>query len=242
MNPLVSIIIPTYNHSSFLKEAIESIINQSFQNWEALIIDNYSVDDTVKVINSFKDPRIFHELHRNRGVIASSRNKGISLSKGKYIAFLDSDDRWHPEKLNTCIYYLNQGYELVAHGLRWFGEREKDYFCGPIEKTSYNSLLKYGNCLTPSATVVVKEKLISVKCFSEDPDLVSSEDYHLWIKLSLKNIKVFVIKDILGDYRIHSNNESSKVEKHLNSVLKAVNSFFPVPKEQSIGLFLLNYT
>src|SRR5687767_4383972 len=94
--PLVSVIIPTYNHAPFLREALESLIAQDFRDWEALVVNNYSTDDTLEVVRSFDDRRIRVENFRNNGVIGASRNLGIRLSRGKYIAFLDSDDKWYP--------------------------------------------------------------------------------------------------------------------------------------------------
>ncbi|MDP2842393.1 MAG: glycosyltransferase family A protein, partial [Acetobacterium sp.] len=91
--PLVSVVIPTYNHAGFLREALESLVAQTFSDWEALVVNNYSEDDTLDVVEAFNDPRIRVENFRNNGVIGASRNRGIRLSKGKYIAFLDSDDK-----------------------------------------------------------------------------------------------------------------------------------------------------
>ena len=83
--PLVSIIIPTYNHANFLGKALESVIHQTYNNWEAIVIDNYSTDETNKIVNKYKDPRIQYLKINNDGVIAKSRNLGIDVAKGKWI-------------------------------------------------------------------------------------------------------------------------------------------------------------
>ena len=90
--PLVSIVIPTYNHGNYIGKAIKSLINQTYQNWEAIIIDNQSSDQTYEEIKNYSDSRIKYFEINNNGVIAKSRNYGISISKGDWIAFLDSDD------------------------------------------------------------------------------------------------------------------------------------------------------
>ena len=90
--PLVSIVIPTYNHANYLSKALQSVLDQTYKNWEAIVIDNHSTDDTNEVINRYVDPRIKYLKIHNCGVIAKSRNVGIQTAKGEWIAFLDSDD------------------------------------------------------------------------------------------------------------------------------------------------------
>ena len=95
--PLVSVIVPTYNRGWCVERAIKSILSQTYKNFELIVVDNASTDDTVAKIDSFKDTRIRIVEINNDGIVAKSRNRGIRCSKGKYIAFLDSDDVWHPE-------------------------------------------------------------------------------------------------------------------------------------------------
>jgi glycosyltransferase involved in cell wall biosynthesis len=223
--PDVSVIIPTYNHANFLREALQSVVTQSFQNWEAIVVNNYSDDDTISVIESFADPRIRLENFHNKGVIAASRNQGIKLSRGRYLAFLDSDDKWYPEKLKQCLPFLESGADLISHGLLRIGEASGNLYCGPQSKATYDSLLDKGNCITPSATVVRKNLVESVGCYSESATIVTSEDYHLWIKLARSGIKMQFTTEILGEYRIHTGNQSGAVIKHLDSVIAVVNEF-----------------
>ena len=99
--PIVSIVIPTYNHAKFISKALKSVIDQTYKNWEAIIIDNESIDETYKLINNFNDQRIKYFKIANDGVIAKSRNLGINEAKGEWIAFLDSDDWWTKDKLEV---------------------------------------------------------------------------------------------------------------------------------------------
>ena len=111
LRPLVSIIIPTYPQATYIGKALQSIIDQTFKNWEAIIIDNHSTDDTQKILNQFVDPRIKCLKIKNNGIIAKSRNLGIKFAKGEWIAFLDSDDWWTKDKLEICI--NNAGVVLI---------------------------------------------------------------------------------------------------------------------------------
>lgn len=232
--PLVTVVIPTYNHAHFLREALQSVCAQSFFEWEVVVVNNYSEDDTVAVVESFADPRIRLENFKNNGVIAASRNRGIDLARGRYVAFLDSDDLWYPDKLLRCVPHLDQGADLVCHGLRYVGRRDGDMYCGPQRRATFDALLDEGNCITPSATVVRKDILESVGAFSEDPAIVTSEDYHLWLKLAKAGTRMRFIKEILGKYRIHSGNQSVSVLWHLKSVLSVVGEFLPESSSNSL--------
>lgn len=231
--PVVTVVIPTYNHAHFLREALQSLCAQSFSNWEAIVVNNYSEDDTIAVVASFSDPRIRLENFRNNGVIASSRNRGIALAQGQYIAFLDSDDIWYPEKLSHCMQSFDDNVDLVCHGLHWFGNEERDMFCGPAQRATFDALLDKGNCITPSATVVRKSILDLVGGFSQNPVVVTSEDYHLWLRLAKIGARMIFLKEILGGYRTHSANQSSAALRHLQSVLQVIEEFLPMQSSSS---------
>ena len=114
--PLVSVVIPTFNHAPLLKIALQSVIAQTFTNWEAIVVNNFSTDATVEVVESFNDSRIKLINFSNNGVIAASRNVGIKMATASYIAFLDSDDIWYPEKLQKCSEQIFAGHNFVNHG------------------------------------------------------------------------------------------------------------------------------
>ena len=117
MNPLVSIIIPTYNRAEDLKRALQSVFDQTFTDWEVVVVDNHSIDNTDSLIESFNDPKIRLFKIYNEGVIAASRNLGLKHALGEYVAFLDSDDWWHPQKLEVSLKYLELGADVVYHSL-----------------------------------------------------------------------------------------------------------------------------
>ncbi|MBL1140635.1 MAG: glycosyltransferase [Proteobacteria bacterium] len=211
--PLISVVIPTYNHARFLESALQSVVDQSYAEWEVIVVNNYSEDNTIDVVNSFNDSRIKLINYKNHGIIAAGRNKGISLSKGEYIAFLDSDDIWYRDKLKECIYLLNKDYDLVCHGEYWVtnSKNRRRIIYGPEKRAAYRSLLFDGNCISTSAAVVRKKALDKVENFNESPDMVTVEDYDLWLRLSKSGAKIGFVERILGEFRIHDMNNSKAV-------------------------------
>ena len=223
--PDVSIVIPTFNHAKFLAAALQSIKIQSFQNWEAIIVNNFSTDETLQIIASFNEPRFRVINFQNNGVIAASRNEGTRHSKASFIAFLDSDDIWYVDKLDQCIGELQKGNDVVCHGEKWVSanSRSRDIVYGPSSNATHDNLLYGGNCLSTSATVVRKTILETVGGFSEDPRFTTAEDYELWMKIAKVTNKFVFIREILGEYRRHELGASSAVERHLTAELAVVN-------------------
>ena len=209
-HPLISVIIPNYNQSKFLPLALDSVISQSFNNWEVLIIDNHSSDETDEVIKPYLSEKISLLKINNYGIIGASRNLGIEHSKGDLIAFLDSDDFWYPEKLKCCLQKLSQGYDLVCHAEVWVGpgKRRRNMYYGPEARATYESLLLNGNSISTSAVVVRREWLKWVGSFSVQSEYVTAEDYDLWLKLSRNGARIGFIEAVLGEYLIHGSNQS----------------------------------
>ena len=220
-----SIILPTYNRAgTYLKGAIDSIVSQSYDNWELLIIDNHSQDFTDELIDSYKDHRIKTYKIHNNGNIAKSRNLGIKKSSGDYIALIDSDDFWHKDKLKISLEYLEKNkLNGLCHSEYWLyetGETETRHY--GLAGFSYNNLLKNGNNLSLSAVIVHADILKDVKGFSEDIEYVTAEDSDLWLKLAKNNYKIKFIKDVMGTFRIHQYSESSDVDKNIKAICSVI--------------------
>ena len=115
-SPLISVVIPTFNHADFLELAISSVVEQTYQNFEIVIVDNHSNDHTIEVLDSFNDDRIHLHKINNNGVIAASRNLGVDHSKGEWIAYLDSDDYWYPTRLQTLVNRMHSElkYDVIS--------------------------------------------------------------------------------------------------------------------------------
>lgn len=224
-SPLISIIIPTYNHAEFLKDSLGSVISQTYKNWEAIVVNNYSEDNTKEVVDDFNEPRIKLIDFRNNGIIAASRNKAIIEANGEIVAFLDSDDLWYPDKLEVCVGKLvSEGQDAVCHGEKWIWVDgcSRDVQYGPASSSDYNSLLFDGNCISTSALICRREHVLSVGCFSEDKEIVTAEDYDLWLKLARSGVNFSFITTILGEYRIHPGGSSQAIRKNVRAIINVI--------------------
>lgn len=234
--PTISVVIPTYNHAGYLGEALRSLRDQTRGDWEAIVVNNYSEDETIQVVESFADPRIRLENFRNNGIIGASRNRAIELVRGEFIAFLDSDDLWLPRKLETCMARFTPEIGLVAHDLQRFGRVGGIIHSGPAERATLARLLLEGSCITPSAAIVRTDILRQVSGFSESPEVVTAEDYHLWLKLAAAGVKMAFVSEVLTRYRVHSGSQSASALRHLKAVSRVVDEFSSVAASAGAGM------
>ena len=240
--PLVSIVIPTYNHAFFLGKALESILNQTFKNWEAIVIDNNSTDGTNKVISKINDARIKCLKINNNGVIARSRNLGVKSAKGDWIAFLDSDDWWTKDKLEICLKNTDDQVDIVYHNLEVKYENskflfKKEYLKGrqlkkPILIDLLESGITKGNAIGNSSVIIRKNILNKIGGISESIELVGSEDYNTWLRVAQITNQFQYLDKNLGYILIHDNNTSKKDMSvpQREAVLKFMNLFSPQQK------------
>jgi len=221
LNPRISIVIPTYNHAHFLRTALDSIRAQTFSGWEAIVVNNFSEDDTIAVVESYDDPRIRLVNFANHGIIAAARNHGLSLTHAPFVAFLDSDDFWYPEKLQRCMDKLAQRYDLVCHAEVWVGpgEQRRTVHYGPEARATYESLLLDGNCISTSAVVLRREWLEYAGGFSVEAEFVTAEDYELWLKLARNGARIGFLDEVLGEYLIHDGNQSRAALRNMQAVM-----------------------
>lgn len=219
--PLVSIIIPSYNHAEYIGTAIWSALNQSYKSIEVIIIDNFSQDATNKIIEKILKDNVNISVYkiRNEGVISASRNLGAKYARGEWLAFLDSDDFWRPNKIETCINHaLKSNCDLVCHAEEWVFEEAKrsiDKQYGPKKLAQYKKLLYRGNCISTSAVILRRSKFDEAGGFSVNRNYAGVEDYDLWLRLSKNEISIEFIEEILGSYRIHKSNISGQLKRQL---------------------------
>ena len=220
MNTLISVIIPTFNRASTLKKAIESVIKQTYSDWEVILVDNSSTDDTLEILEEFNNINIKLLTVNNNGVIGYSRNVGIEHSSGKYIAFLDSDDWWDCEKLSESVLLLESGnIDVVYHNCQIISDQSRgDTHCRRLSKEVFSDLIINGNTLVTSSVVVLKSAIIDLGCFSEDKEVIGWEDYHLWIRLAEANFQFGLIKKSLGFYRKGEDNFDTPQRALLNLI------------------------
>ena len=187
MTPLVSIIMPAYNCEKYITEAIASVVNQTYPSWELIVIDDGSQDNTVNIVKGLvlKDKRInLYQNERNMGV-SKTRNKGISVAKGQWIAFLDSDDCWAPEKLQRqlCISEEHKEAEFIFSASRFMDENGGLFkWIMPVpEVVTYRDLLKH-NVISCSSVLISRQCLGNHRMISD----AIHEDFALWLEI-LKN-------------------------------------------------------
>jgi len=214
MLPIFSILIPTYNQKNFLKRALDSVLSQSFGNFEVLVIDDGSTDGTQELINSYSDKRIHYEWMPNSGGPAGPRNAGIENSRGGWIAFLDADDFWFPNKLQSVAEVISAHHEIDVICHNEYSQKScggrRLLFHGPYESDFYKVLLIQGNRLSTSAVVVRSEFLNSNKLrFNLSNNFVIVEDYDLWLSIAFCQGRFYFMRDILGVYSVGNESLSS---------------------------------
>lgn len=207
--PLVSVIIPSYKHGHLIGRALQSVIDQSHSNWEALVVDNHSSDQTDQIVEGFNDPRIKLLKIHNNGVIAASRNMGIRAAKGDWIAFLDSDDWWDSNKLGKCLDYANDDFDVIYHRLKCYSLNPLNEItidgkvdCRDLAPNPYHNLFNHGPGLTTSAIVARKSSITSVNCFDDDANIAGGEDIDLWLRLAKLGCRFKLVDSFLGFYLI----------------------------------------
>lgn len=196
----ISVIVTTYNRPKFLKETLDSILNQTYEDFELIVVDNNSNYDFFKLIDSFNDARIKAYQNDNNGVIAVNRNFGIKKASGQYITFCDDDDLWLKNKLEEQLKFSNNLNEniLVHSNTILFGNKVSRKVTKKLNIVNFEDFY-LSNPITLSSVFLTNcDKIF----FDEDPSKKASEDFDLWIKLFLNGYKIILIKEPLIEYRI----------------------------------------
>ncbi len=217
---IFSIVTPTYNRCKLLKRAIDSVVNQTLQNWELLIIDNHSIDGTKELVKTYENEKIKYLQIKNSGIIAKSRNLGIKNSEGAFIAFLDSDDWWYSNKLEIISRYIKD-YDFIYHEMDVFinEKKSKDKLrVRDLKSPIFDDLMINANAIINSSVVFRSSLIDEVGLIDESNDLSSIEDYDFWIQISRKTNLFKLIPDSLGGYQKHASNESKFSDSSINKI------------------------
>ena len=220
MNDIVSIITPSYNSAKFIDNCVKSVLSQTFQDWEMIIVDDFSEDQTKQIITSLSkhDSRI-KTIFLDENIGASkARNIAISAAKGRYIAFLDSDDLWHPNKLEKQIMFMQKKniafsyttYQSISE------DAERVYYIikAPYLMTYYDYLK---NTIIGCLTVIVDRKKVGD---FEMLDIRSSHDMALWLLIMKRGFNAYGLDENLASYRILKNSNTSNKIKAVKDVWK----------------------
>jgi len=213
--PLVTVITPLFNAQDFIGETIESVLDQTYQNWEMIIVDDCSTDNSRDIVKKYeaKESRIkLIELEKNFGGPARPRNVGLDISKGDYLAFLDADDVWLKNKLQVQINeMLVNNLDFTSTDSKFIDDNSIDtiinkhkiiiFFKKIKRKATLSDVIK-GNFISTSSAIVSKN---FISKFDENKDFIGVEDMYLWMKiLNEKNVRYKYIRDKLIKYRVSS--------------------------------------
>jgi len=223
-----SVIIPTYNRAHLVGRAIQSVLNQTYQDFELIIVDDASTDNTEDVIKEFqqKDNRIIYLKHDQNKGGSAARNTGIKISKGKYIAFLDSDDEWFPEKLEKQMNYIqssNYGFMYCNMIINDKTNNTKKNLKIDFKDDIFIDLLKNGSGICTSALLVKQSLLEKVGGFDES--LPSYQDYDFLLRLSQK-AKCGFLDEILLFYNLDENGISKTAPGKMEGRIKILSKYF----------------
>ena len=213
MEPVVSIVTPAYNASSTIEETFSSIKKQTYTNWEWIIVDDCSTDDTLKLIKEFQkeDSRVIVVESERNGGAAVARNLAIDKARGQYIAFLDADDMWHPTKLEKQLEFMidnnyaisSTDYDLLLNGVLSSAYAiKKDVF-------NFKDMLKANN--VGCSTVIYDSKMLGKVHMPLDAP--KREDHAAWLDITKSGINIYKLNKSLTIYRVSNNSVSSKKMK-----------------------------
>ena len=237
--PFISIVIPTYNSENFITKTLETVCSQTYNNYEVIISDDGSTDDTVETARAFFDRYGHREskilINSHEGA-AAARNRGIEVANGDWISFLDSDDLWFEKKLSMVADYILQNeVDVICHSvIEKSSEKEilvKRYDFHNYKVSPFLSLYR-SNSLGTSAVTVKKNLLVEAGLFDES--LPVAHDYDLWLRVAMiPSIRIGFIRDPLVYYITRQGNISSNVEQRLQCLLKIEKKYYKVLKRSS---------
>ncbi|GGK06046.1 glycosyltransferase family 2 protein [Parabacteroides faecis] len=198
--PAISVCMPFYNVEHYIEEAIESVLNQSFRDFELILINDGSTDNSVQIAQKYTDERIF--LINNPHGFIDSLNAGLDRAKGKYIARMDADDKMHPDRLLIQYNYMEYNPEIAAcgAGLKRFGSSEAAYIPMILDSDEIELAFTKANCFTIG---VIRTDFLRTHNIRYNKRFIYAEDYRLWADIVLAGGKLCNLPQILYYYRVH---------------------------------------
>ena len=230
MKPDISVIMSVYNGETYLKEAIESVINQTFKNWELIVINDCSTDSTAQILEelSSRDERI--KVHPNEVnlKLPTSLNKAISLCEGKYIARMDADDICLPQRLEKQFKFMEEHSDVALSSCRFMTVKNGVYMSGGAggrcDNKALRAMLLVANPILHPGVICKAEVM---KKFNYDTSLTCTEDLELWTRMAMANLKIEILPECLLFYRLHYKQiTSTTLERQHTEVLKIQNKFY----------------
>ncbi|MBU3585127.1 glycosyltransferase [Polynucleobacter sp. AM-26B4] len=238
--PLVSVVVTTFNRCEMLAQTINSILEQTFSDFELIVVDNMSEDGTCEYINGIKDGRIRFFRNHNHGVIAKNRNYGIRKAGGIYIAFCDDDDLWVKNKLDVQVAMMknNQDYVMCYSQAESFLDHKtikKTMIRRTVKKSHFISLLQ-GNFIPNSSVLIKRDIFQQLGYLNESSEL--REDYEMWLRVT-RNFLIVGTKQVLIKYRIHGSNSAGSRVAETGRAIRTLRSLIH-PLRIPVYLYLPN--
>ncbi|WP_311772420.1 glycosyltransferase family 2 protein [Listeria booriae] len=207
---LVSIIMPCYNANDTILASIESVLNQTYSNWELLIVDDCSTDASLATLKELQDPRIHVlALAENSGV-AVARNRAIQMAAGQYIAFLDSDDSWMPDKLSKQLAFMRQNKAAISYTEYYIVQRQRKKLVKVPATLTYKQLLK--NTIMGCLTVIIDRHIVGQVRM---PQMRTRQDTATWLSILKQGYTAHGLQEPLAQYVITNDSLSGKKTKML---------------------------
>ena len=222
-NPLVSIVLPMYNAAEYIKECVDSILMQTYSDFELLIIDDGSTDDSMEILEKYDDQRI--RLIKNEHNFIASLNLGLKESRGKYIARMDADDKMKPHRLKMQVKTMESNPEIAFSSSYMQLMGGTDIYNAGIqgEIIHLKPMLLVGNFVSHPTTMIRKE-FIETHNLAYKTDYPYAEDYKLWTEIAICGGRLYVVPEALIDYRVSESQVSRKHhEEQVASALKIRN-------------------
>ncbi len=213
MNPLVSILMPVYKTAAYLREAVDSMLAQTFKDFELIVLNDCSPDDAEKILDTYDDPRIVRYKGEKNVGLSNVLNVGIEMARGKYIARMDSDDISIPNRLQLQVDYLEAHPEidLASVGMRLFGAKEGTWIRERNPEKVKIEALFHSPVLHASS--VWRKDSFERQGLRFRQEMVPAEDYDLWTRAMLKGLKLVNLPEVLYEYRIHEAQATVQTDK-----------------------------
>lgn len=236
VKPAVSVVTPVYNAEEFIRETIDSVLNQTFENFEFLLIDDCSTDSSADIVKKYaeKDERVkYIKLKENSGA-AVARNTGLENAKGRYIAFIDSDDVWYPEKLEKQLNFMNENNEAFTYTKYEHITEDGEVRSTPDfpEKLNYSGLLK--NTAIACSTVVIDRQVIGD---FRMPLVRKGQDTATWLKILRNHDYAYLVAEVLNQYRGREGSLSSDKISALKRTWNTYRNIEKLPLHKAVYYF-----
>ena len=240
---LISVVIPVFNAQEYIENTVDSVINQEYKNWELIIIDDCSTDDSLSIVETkYKSNKKIEiiKLERNSGGPAKPRNIGIKNSNGDFIAFLDQDDIWDNDKLRICCNSICDNVDFIYHDMMRvvaendYSVKQKILPSRQLEQPVLIDLLINDNAILNSSVMVRRSLLVKIGDINESKKMIASEDYNTWLRIAKITDNFLYIPKVLGSIFVHSSGASNK--DMYSSVIYAAKEFmtYVSPRQRRI--------